>query len=210
MVPALPGPGMYFVTAWQRAAKHEGRSGRGGVRERSSAARRVDHPRRRVLAGAGDTRSRTSTRWSGGSRPRSSAAIYQKSKLALARRRTCRGTACAAETSRPSSGSGSYCLVSVLANFDASGPAVFARATIEAFEKHEEDPVRKCFFSITRDEMNHEECCQRSIAALWPGGPLSWSPSTDLERAAHNTYRFSRGGHFFVLTKKFFWFLPFK
>mgnify|MGYP003694626259 CR=1 FL=1 len=39
---------------------------------------------------------------------------------------------------------------SVLANFDASGPAVFARATIHAFEQHEEDPVRKCFFSITR------------------------------------------------------------
>ncbi len=63
---------------------------------------------------------------------------------------------------------------SVLANFDASGPAVFARATIRAFEQHEEDPVRKCFFSITRDEMNHEECCQRAIACLWPGGPLNW------------------------------------
>src|SRR5690606_30340871 len=61
---------------------------------------------------------------------------------------------------------------SVLANFDASGPAVFARATVHAFEKHQEDPVRKCFFSITRDEMNHEECCQRAIARLWPGGPL--------------------------------------
>ena len=54
-------------------------------------------------------------------------------------------------------------LVRVLANFDASGPAVFARATIHAFEMHEEDPVRKCFFSITRDEMNHEEGCQRAI-----------------------------------------------
>src|ERR1700691_4091003 len=54
----------------------------------------------------------------------------------------------------------------LLANFDASGPAVFARATIHAFEQHEEDPVRKCFFSITRDEMNHEECCQRTISRL--------------------------------------------
>ncbi len=45
----------------------------------------------------------------------------------------------------------------LLSNFDASGPAVFARATIRAFETHEEDPVRKCFFSITRDEVNHEE-----------------------------------------------------
>ncbi|MBV8152767.1 MAG: hypothetical protein JOY59_14495, partial [Candidatus Eremiobacteraeota bacterium] len=39
----------------------------------------------------------------------------------------------------------------LLANFDGSGPAVFAKATIHAFEQHTEDPVRKCFFSITRD-----------------------------------------------------------
>ena len=75
----------------------------------------------------------------------------------------------------------------VLANFDASGPPVFAQATIHAFENHEEDPVRKCFFSITRDEVNHEECCRRGIAKLWPGGPLDLEPTvTDLERAAHN------------------------
>lgn len=87
---------------------------------------------------------------------------------------------------------------SLLANFDASGPAVFARATIHAFEQHEEDPVRKCFFSITRDEMNHEECCQRSIAALWPGGPLDWEPATDLERAAHNNigWLYHNGGRY--------------
>ncbi|MHB8340110.1 MAG: hypothetical protein ACYDB7_02920 [Mycobacteriales bacterium] len=87
---------------------------------------------------------------------------------------------------------------SLLANFDASGPAVFARATIHAFEQHEEDPVRKCFFSITRDEMNHEECCQRAIAALWPGGPLDWEPTTDLERAAHNNigWLYHNGGRY--------------
>src|SRR5918998_870133 len=66
----------------------------------------------------------------------------------------------------------------VLANFDGSGPAVFAKATIHAFEMHEEDPVRKCFFSITRDEMNHEECCQRVIARLVPGAPLEFDPAT--------------------------------
>ena len=89
---------------------------------------------------------------------------------------------------------------SVLANFDASGPAVFARATIQAFEKHEEDPVRKCFFSITRDEMNHEECCQRTIAKLWPGGPLDWSPATDLEKAAHNNigWLYHNGGRYWT------------
>jgi rubrerythrin len=87
---------------------------------------------------------------------------------------------------------------SVLANFDASGPAVFARATIHAFEQHEEDPIRKCFFSITRDEMNHEECCQRAITALWPGGPLNWEPESDLERAAHNNiaWLYHNGGRY--------------
>jgi rubrerythrin len=87
---------------------------------------------------------------------------------------------------------------SVLANFDASGPAVFARATIHAFEQHEEDPVRKCFFSITRDEMNHEECCQRSIEKLWPGGPLDWQPVTPLEQAAHNNiaWLYHNGGRY--------------
>jgi len=86
----------------------------------------------------------------------------------------------------------------LLANFDASGPAVFARATIHAFEQHEEDPVRKCFFSITRDEMNHEECCQRAIGKLWPGGPLDWTPTTDLESAAHNNiaWLYHNGGRY--------------
>lgn len=86
----------------------------------------------------------------------------------------------------------------LLANFDASGPAVFARATIHAFEQHEEDPVRKCFFSITRDEVNHEECCQRAIGKLWPGGPLDWEPRTDLERAAHNNiaWLYHNGGRY--------------
>src|SRR3954454_10272624 len=89
---------------------------------------------------------------------------------------------------------------SLLANFDASGPAVFARATIHSFEQHEEDPVRKCFFSITRDEMNHEECCQRAIGALWPGGPLDWEPTDDLERAAHNNigWLYHNGGRYWT------------
>jgi rubrerythrin len=86
----------------------------------------------------------------------------------------------------------------VLANFDASGPPVFAQAMVHAYEHHEEDPVRKCFFSITRDEMNHEECCQRTIAKLWPGGPLGWEPRTDLEKAAHNNigWLYHNGGRY--------------
>lgn len=74
----------------------------------------------------------------------------------------------------------------VLANFDGSGPAVFAKAMIHSFEVHEEDPVRKCFFSITRDEVNHEECCQRVIQTLVPGGPIDFERTTPLERAAVN------------------------
>ncbi|MBI4338183.1 MAG: hypothetical protein HY683_10195 [Chloroflexi bacterium] len=73
---------------------------------------------------------------------------------------------------------------STLANFDASGPAAFARALVHTYEQHEEDPLRKCFFSITRDEVNHEEFCQRSLERLWPGAPLNWEPKTDLEKLA--------------------------
>ncbi|MHB8669231.1 MAG: hypothetical protein ACYDAD_01520 [Acidimicrobiales bacterium] len=74
----------------------------------------------------------------------------------------------------------------VLANFDASGPPVFSHAVVQSFETHLEDPIRKCFFSIARDEVNHEEVCQRVVQRLVPGGPLNWQPDSDLERAAHN------------------------
>jgi rubrerythrin len=86
----------------------------------------------------------------------------------------------------------------VLANFDASGPPVFAQATVHAYEHHQEDPVRKCFFSITRDEVNHEEACGRAIQKLVPGGPLDFEPTTDLERAAHNNiaWLYHNGGRY--------------
>jgi rubrerythrin len=86
----------------------------------------------------------------------------------------------------------------VLANFDASGPPVFAHATVQSFEQHQEDPLRKCFFSITRDEVNHEEVCQRVVQAMQPGGPLDWEPQTDLERAAHNNvgWLYHNGGRY--------------
>jgi hypothetical protein len=86
----------------------------------------------------------------------------------------------------------------VLANFDGSGPAVFAKATIHAFEQHAEDPLRKCFFSITKDEMNHEEVCQRVIQKLVPGGPLGFTAATDLERAAKNNieWLYHNGGRY--------------
>jgi rubrerythrin len=74
----------------------------------------------------------------------------------------------------------------LLSVFDASGPAVFARAMIHAYEVHEEDAIRKCFLSVTRDEMNHEEVCGRAINKLTPGGPLGYEPQTELGRLARN------------------------
>lgn len=86
----------------------------------------------------------------------------------------------------------------LLSNFDASGPPVFAKAMIHAFEMHEEDPVRKCFFSITRDETNHEECCQRAIQRLVPGGPQGFAARSDLQRAALNNigWLYHNGGRY--------------
>jgi len=72
----------------------------------------------------------------------------------------------------------------LLSVFDSSGPAVFSRAMI-----HAEDPLRKCFFSITRDEVNHEEVCQLAIQTLTPGGPLDYEPETPLGRLAHNNIK---------------------
>jgi hypothetical protein len=77
----------------------------------------------------------------------------------------------------------------VLANFDGSGPPVFARAMIHAYEMHEEDPVRKCFFSITRDEVNHEEVCQRVMGRLWTVTPTEWEPQCELEALALRNIR---------------------
>ncbi len=77
----------------------------------------------------------------------------------------------------------------LLSVFDSSGPAVFARAMILTYETHEEDPIRKCFFSIVRDEVAHEEICQRAIAALTPGGPFGYEPETPLGRLAQNNAR---------------------
>jgi len=88
----------------------------------------------------------------------------------------------------------------LLSNFDSSGPAVFARATIHAWETHEEDPVRKCFFSITRDETNHEETCQRVIQRLVPNGPQGFAPKSELQRVALNNigWLYHNGGRYWT------------
>ncbi len=76
-----------------------------------------------------------------------------------------------------------------LAVFDSSGPAVFARAMIRTYERHEEGPLRKCFFLITRDEVNHDEVRRRVIQRLTAGGPLGYEPETTLGKLAQNNVK---------------------
>ncbi len=70
---------------------------------------------------------------------------------------------------------------SLLSVFDASAPPVFAEALIKTYEVHEEDPVRKCFFSVTRDEQNHEIMCGLAITKLLGHpDPITYVPKTEL------------------------------
>lgn len=71
----------------------------------------------------------------------------------------------------------------LLSVFDASAPPVFAEALIKTYEVHEEDPVRKCFFSVQRDEQNHEIMCGLSITKLLGHHDvLTYEPKTDIGR----------------------------
>lgn len=90
---------------------------------------------------------------------------------------------------------------SLLGVFDAAAPPVFAHALVEMYKAHEEDGVRKCFSTILRDELNHEEVCRRSTQALLPGsprGPLLWEPKTPLEQAAFSNIQWAyyNGGRY--------------
>ena len=69
----------------------------------------------------------------------------------------------------------------LLSVFDASAPPVFAQALIKTYEDHEEDPVRRCFFSVTRDEQNHEQVCGLAITRLLDHpDALTYAPKSDL------------------------------
>lgn len=87
----------------------------------------------------------------------------------------------------------------LLSVFDASAPPVFASAFIKTYELHEEDAVRRCFFSVTRDEQNHEQMCGMAITKLlgWPD-PLTYEPKTELgERAQRNVkWLYFNGGRY--------------
>jgi hypothetical protein len=78
----------------------------------------------------------------------------------------------------------------ILSVFDASAPPVFAEALIKTYEVHEEDPVRRCFFSITRDEQNHEQLCGLAITKLLESpDALSHQPRTEIGRKAQRNTR---------------------
>ena len=67
--------------------------------------------------------------------------------------------------------------------FDASAPPVFAAALIKTYEAHEEDAVRRCFFSVTQDEQNHEQMGGMAITQfLEHPDPITYTPKTELGR----------------------------
>lgn len=59
---------------------------------------------------------------------------------------------------------------------------------IKTYEFHEEDPVRKRFFSVTRDEQNHEITCGLAITQdARPPGPITNQPKTELGKRLQRT-----------------------
>lgn len=87
----------------------------------------------------------------------------------------------------------------LLSVFDASAPPVFAAAFIKTYEAHEEDAVRRCFFSVTRDEQNHEQMCGLAIRTLLEHhDPLTYVPKTDIGRKAQKNAKwlYFNGGRY--------------
>ena len=87
----------------------------------------------------------------------------------------------------------------LLSVFDASAPPVFASAFIKTYELHEEDAVRRCFFSVTQDEQNHEQMCGLAIRKLlaWDD-PMTYEPKTELGMLAQRNARwlYFNGGRY--------------
>ncbi len=93
----------------------------------------------------------------------------------------------------------------LLSVFDASAPPVFAEALVKTYELHEEDPVRKCFFSVTSDEQNHEIMCGLAITRLLGHpDPLTYEPKTDLGRRLQKNAKwlYFNGGRYWTGYKK--------
>ena len=87
----------------------------------------------------------------------------------------------------------------LLSVFDASAPPVFASAFIKTYELHEEDAVRRCFFSVTQDEQNHEQMCGLAIRTLlnWDD-PMTYEPKTELGMKAQRNAKwlYFNGGRY--------------
>ena len=93
----------------------------------------------------------------------------------------------------------------LLSVFDASAPPVFAQALIKTYEDHEEDPVRRCFFSVTRDEQNHEQMCGLAITRLLDHpDALTYTPKSDLGRKLQRNVKwlYYNGGRYWEGYKK--------
>jgi len=93
----------------------------------------------------------------------------------------------------------------LLSVFDASAPPVFAEAFIKTYEDHEEDAIRRCFFSVTRDEQNHEQMCGMAITKLLEcSSPLEYEPKTELgQRLKRNAaWLYYNGGRYWGGYKK--------
>ncbi len=93
----------------------------------------------------------------------------------------------------------------LLSVFDASAPPVFATAMIASYEAHEEDAVRRCFFSVTQDEQNHEHMCGLAITKLLGyHDPLTYEPKTELGMKAQRNAKwlYYNGGRYWDGYKK--------
>ena len=93
----------------------------------------------------------------------------------------------------------------ILSVFDASAPPVFAEALIKTYEVHEEDAVRRCFFSVTRDEQNHEQMCGLAITKLLGSpSPLEHEPKTEIGKLAKRNaqWLYYNGGRYWAGYKK--------
>lgn len=87
----------------------------------------------------------------------------------------------------------------ILSVFDASAPPVFASAFVKTYEAHEEDAVRRCFFSVTRDEQNHEQICGMVITKMLEHpDPLTYEPKTEIGRKAQRNAKwlYYNGGRY--------------
>ncbi len=93
----------------------------------------------------------------------------------------------------------------ILSVFDASAPPVFAEALIKCYEVHEEDPVRRCFFSVMRDEQNHEIVCGKFITKLLGHtDPLTYEPKTEIGKKCKKNaqWLYFNGGRYWTGYKK--------